>query len=550
MKIGNSYNVTTNNIIISSRIITLIMALIALNFLYLATIKHKFFKDLALKQHQTIISIAPERAFIYDRKNKIVAFSQNSYSAFITPKNIKEKKELLKFLKKNFPKIYNNFEQYKNKHFMYIKRHLEEHELELIKKINLEDIHLLEEPKRCYPYNSLIPILGLTDIDNIGISGLEYFYNSQLIGENSTFLLQKDGHTKNYYKKEIQVNKSPTPLNLTIDAELQELILEELKETVNFWQAKEGAITILNPEDGEILAMVSYPSINYIDNNNNNLNIEGTKNRCLTQPYEAGSVIKTFLALAALEEKIVEPDEIIDCENTETTLINGMVVNTPHADGKITFSKVIQASNNIGVVKVALRLDKKLYDYYDKLGFGKNCTKEKIGEESSILYPPCKWSKRSIISLSFGYEMTTHLLQLTRAYALIANGGYLITPHIFKNINYEKSESPIFSKKSIDAINDILLKTVNDGTAKRAQIKGYTIKAKTGSAYCAKNGGYDQNASIYTCIAIIEKGDYKRVIGAFIKEPVSPKKTYASKVVVPVIEKSIERLLIHDRQIN
>ena len=166
------------------------------------------------------------------------------------------------------------------------------------------------------------------------------------------------------------------------------------------------------------------------------------------------------------------------------------------------------------------------------------------------MYHPNKWSKRSIVSLSFGYELTSHLLQLVRAYCLIVNGGFLVTPKVLKSTPEQKSDIPLFKKESLDSINDMLLKTVNEGTARRAKIKGYTIKAKTGSAYLVENGNYSQNKSIYTCIAIVEKNNYKRVIGAFIKEPESKKRIYASTVVVPMIEQIIERLLIHDRQIN
>jgi cell division protein FtsI/penicillin-binding protein 2 len=549
MKIDKSYDfiqLKTNRI---NLVMTFVMILIGLNYLYLTTVKHAFYRDLATKQHQSIISVVPERGYIFDRHDKPIAFSQNSYSAFITSKNIKNKQQLNEFLNKFYPKSVEQLQKNPKKHFMYIKRHLTDAELHKIKNQRIEDLHLLEEPKRFYPYKSLTPIIGLTDVDNLGLTGLEYFYNQELIGDHKNYILEKDGHTNSFFKKELNNDaKLPEQLKLTIDANIQELVFAELKDKIEEWQAKEGAVVIMDPDNGEIICMSSFPA--HDPNTEGNIDLEGTKNRCLTQPYEPGSVIKTFLALAALAENLVDVDEIIDCENKETTTLNGMVINTPHADGKITFSQVIQNSNNIGVAKVALRIGEKLYDYYKKLGFGQLCTKERLGEEMSLLYHPKKWSKRSLISLSYGYEMTANLVQLVRAYSTIVNGGYLVTPHIFANNNFIKPQKPLFSQSTLDTVNDILLKTVNEGTAKRARIKGYTIKAKTGSAYCAKNGGYDHEKSIYTCIAIVEKNGYKRVIGAFIKEPVSRKKIYASSVVVPMIEKIIERVLISDKQIN
>lgn len=520
--------------------ISLFILAILLNYFYLAFFKYQFFKNMALRQHQTISTISPERSTIFDTNGIPVAFSRNSYSAFICPKKIANYKQLIEYLNNNFPNISENLKRYKNKYFMYIKRHLTKSEMKELERI--DDIHFLEEPKRVCKYDSLIPVVGITDIDNKGLTGIEYFYDKYLTGEQKSYILKKDGKTKQYLKKEIAPQQEPNPLHITIDSELQELTNNELLETIDYHKAKEGAVVIMNPENGNILSMISYPG--YIKNN-----IEGTKNRCITQPYESGSVIKTFLALSALEEGVTEPNEIIDCEDKVTTFINGMVVNTVKPHGKITFSNIIQTSNNIGIVKVGLRLNEKIYDYYKKFGFSEKSLAENLGEEIGVLFNPKKWTKRSVISLSFGYELSTNLLQLVKGYGIIANGGYEIKPHLIKNEDAKKGKK-LFKDSSIKEINEILLKTVNEGTARRAKIKGYKIKAKTGSAYCAANGTYDKTKSIYTCVAIVEKNNYKRVIGAYIKEPESRKKIYASQVVVPMIEKIIERTLIHDKKIN
>jgi len=521
-----------------------------------------FYSNLGKKQYNVTITMQPERAPIFDKTGtQFLAINKDAFSAFILPKQIKNQDALHTFLKEHFPDKIKLLGKNKNKHFMFIQRKLTDSQLQTIKKSNIPDLHLLKEPNRFYPVESASTVVGITDIDNNGLSGLELNYNQKLSGTPTTFFLEKDARSGYFYfKKETKIQgQIAQPITLSIDSNLQFLVAEELKETIKRYNAKEGAILVVNPDNGDIVTMVNYP---YFDpNNTQSITTHNRKNKVITECYELGSVIKVFAALAALEEGVVTKDEIIDCKSKKTTYIDGRKINTVKAHGPITFSEVVEKSNNIGIAIVAKRVGEKIYDHYKKIGFGKKTDIDFPAEQRGFINPPHKWSKQSIISLSYGYEISATLLQLAKAFCLIARNGTPISPRLLlshaknntdtaqKNIN----PKALYSQDSIDTIKQILENTTLRGTARRARINGYKVMCKTGTANLLVNGRYSENNNIFTCAGIIEKDNYKRVIVTFIKEVPSSfingvkRNVYAQSVAVPLFEKVAEKTLIHDK---
>jgi cell division protein FtsI (penicillin-binding protein 3) len=523
--------------------------IILFNLYSIAIKQRNFFINLAKQQYSISVTSTPERALIYDRNGAPLVLNKPMLSAFMLPKTLESKETLEPFLKRYFPQALERLHQHPDSHFLYIKRKLSPEHLALLEQHNVLDIKLLKEPGRFYPIESAGPLVGITDIDNVGLFGLELIYDKLLGGSPTTFYLEKDARSGHFYftKTTKREGIAGKPITLTIDADLQFLAFEHLKNTITYFNAQEGAVLIMEPTSGEIIAMTQWPTFD--PNNTSKLAIEHTKNTMATNVYELGSVMKVFTALAALEEGVVTPDELIDCEHKKTTYINGIKVNTVYEDGIIPFSEVIQRSNNIGIAKVAQRLDHKLYEHYKRLGFGKKTGLSWPGEQKGFINPPQNWSRQSIISLSFGYEITASLLQLARAFCIIANNGYLVTPHILAHAdmqNLKEEIKPLYSQESLNTMHDILEKTVTQGTAKRAAMKGYTVMGKTGTANVLIDGIYNPNHNIYTFAGIIEKGSYKRVIVTFIKDA-AQKNLYASTVAVPLFERIAENVLIHDK---
>ena len=521
--------------------------------LFIIQIKHtNFFANLGEKQYTITITQTPSRAPIFDRHGNTLATNKESLAAFTLPRAMINKKATQNFLHKFFPDAYKRFNQAQDKHFIYIKRKLMEHEIELINKHSLEDIKILSEPNRFYPLEAASTLVGITDIDNNGLCGIELTKNKYLAGIPSKFTLKKDARL-NYFTIEKTTNvpgAQGEPITLTIDGTLQFLALEELKETIEQFHAEDGGVIIMDPKSGEILAMTTYPSFD--PNNTTNLDIETMKNRCIANVYEFGSVMKVFAAMAALEENLVTIDEIIDCENANTTIIDGIRVNTSHPHSVIPFGEVIEKSNNIGIAKVALRLGNRLYEHYLRVGFGKKTGISLPGEQSGFINSPKTWSRKSIFSLSYGYEISSTLLQLACAFSLIANGGYLVKPIIV--IDSKLNTIPplicpiqLYKTSTIKEIRSILEKTVLHGTAWRAKLNDYNIMGKTGTANLLNDGVYDHTRDIYTFAGIIEKDNYQRVIVTYVKNVPDNKHLFAAHVVAPLFRKIAEKMIIHDK---
>ena len=525
---------------------TIFYLVIIINLYLIQVFHNDYYAQLAYNQHNITVTISPDRALILDRNKNPISLNKESLSAFILPHKIENIKELKVFLKKHFPNALSRFEHANNKFFMYIKRKLNKEEIDIITKSNLIDIKILKEPSRFYPFSFLGTILGITDIDNNGLFGIEKEFNKQLSGSPTTFILDKDARSGHFYfKRKISISgKDSNSITLTIDKDLQFLAYQELKEAIKKFQALEGGVIILNPQNGQIISMASLPDFD--PNNTKKIDLELTKNKVITNAYEFGSVMKVFVAIAALEEGLVTQDELIDCENTKEVKIDGMKFTTWAPHGVLPFTEVIEKSNNVGMVKIAKKVGEKLYDHYLKFGFTSKINIQLGGEQKGFINTPKKWSKRSIISLAFGYEISATLLQLAKAFAIIANDGFDVMPTLILTNDANKQKKQLYSQATINMIKKILQNTVAKGTAKNAQINGYTVMGKTGTANIAIDGKYSKTKNMYTFVGIIEKNNYRRVIAVYIKE--SPQKDlFASTVAAPLFEKIAEKMLIHDK---
>ncbi|PKN03211.1 hypothetical protein CVU75_03400 [Candidatus Dependentiae bacterium HGW-Dependentiae-1] len=521
--------------------------LILINLALIQLWQHGFYEKLGNKQYYVTVTQRPPRAPIFDRTGTCLALNKEMLSAFILPRQLEESDKLKKFLAHHFPAALERLGAHPEAHFLFVKRRLSKEDQELIQASGLTDINILTEPSRYYPTTSTGPVIGITDIDNNGLFGIELSYNDQLAGTPTTFSLHKDARSGHFYfKRETKIaGVQGTPVTLTLDSTLQFLVAEAVQETMNSFQAKEGIALVMNATNGEILAMVNLPSFD--PNALEQIDLATTKNKIVTEVYELGSVIKVCMALAAFDEKVVTPDELIDCENKRTTIIDGRVVNTARSteQGIIPFSLVLQKSNNIGVAKVAKRLETKLYDHYRRLGFGSKTGIDFPGEREGFVNPPERWSKQSLFSLSYGYEISGSLLQLARVFSIIANDGYACTPHLImctpENFNNQKQ---IYPKSTTDTVKQILDSSVRSG--KVAQVPGYSVVSKTGTANMIVNGAYDPNKNSFTCAGIVSKDDYKRIIVVNIKEVVQ-KNLLAAKVAMPLFETVAHKMVIHEQ---
>jgi len=441
----------------------------------------------------------------------------------------------------------------KRRRFLWLERHLSQERLKEIKSFDSKDIYFLAEPERFYPFPETAHIVGFTNIDNVGIAGAELQYNDRIGGTPTTFILEKDARSGYFYfKKDIkEKGVAGESIILTIDKTLQFFAHEELEKTVAKHNAKGGAVLILDPDSGHILSMTSNPSFN--PNDIKRISLETTKNIPVTECFELGSVIKIFTALAALEEEVVNIDEEIDCEGKSTKIDGFKVENWKSlGPGLHPFWQVVWRSNNVGIAKVAKRLGPKLYYHLKRLGFGSQTGIHFPGERSGFVNPPHNWSRSSIIVMSFGYEIMATLLQLAKAFSIIANNGYNTQPTLSIKPAKQKIDlgyKRLYSEKSVSQIKEIL--EFKDWVKSRYGIDGYRIMGKTGTARSVKNGKYSTKDHVFTYAGIIEKENlesqktYRRVIITFIKEP-KEKNIWSSQITLPLFHRIAQKMIVYD----
>jgi cell division protein FtsI (penicillin-binding protein 3) len=531
--------------------ICFVYLIIIARLIILQIIEHNFYLALAGRQYITTLTYVPPRAMIYDRNQVPLAVNHTYQSACIFPKTLRNAAKTKNFLEQHFPQAAERLNKHLGSSFMFVQRRLNEEQQALINQSDNEDIYIIDEPGRYYPLPYLGTVIGITSIDQEGAFGLELQYDAQLRGTPSNTIVQRDarnGRRCYFAKTATSRGEAGIPLVTTLDSTLQFFAHEELLHVIKEFNATEGSVIIMDPANGDILAMVNYPFFD--PNNTTSLDMHTAKNRSISETYEFGSVIKVFLALAALDTGVVTPDTLIDCHNAEEIVLQGMRISTWKAHGSISFAEVISGSNNIGTAQVARQIGTDLYNHYIKCGFGKSYH-ILPGEQAGHVTHPSTWSLQTYASLSYGYEIRATLLQLACAWCMIARNGVQVLPRLIQPTkNSMQIDGPtLYSPKVVQQLADILEKTVQKGTAHRAHIKGYKILGKTGSARLCIDGHYQQNRGLYTFAGIVSKGSYQRVIATYIKEA-KGKKLFASTVAAPLFERITERMLIHEGVLN
>ncbi len=438
------------------------------------------------------------RADIVDRNNKYLVKTVSSIDIGISTKKVIDKKKLIINLKYIFPdKDYSKIEyQLKNKNFFYFEKKISDENYEKIMQLGDKSIQPEEKLTRVYPEKNLFShIIGQIDDNNNGISGLEKSLNQKL---------------KNIQK----------PIQLTVDNDIQFLIRDELLKFNRIFSTKGSAAILMNVSNGEILSLISLPDFD--PNKRKKISDVNFINRVTKGVYEFGSVFKTFTLAAAFDEKIIEPET--EFNNLPKTLsCAGFPIR--EYDNKmpsnVTAEQILIRSGNIGSVRIGQKVGvEKFKSFLLKLGL-----LEVIDFDIEEVGKPIKfnWGKCSLATASFGHGITTTLLQLAKAYSIIANGGYNIQPSLIKSdkkIHYEKVLHEDVSKKILPILRKIV--STKEGTASLANVDGYEIGGKTGTAQKSDGGIYSRK-KINTFVSVFPTSKPKFVLAVMLDEPKNSK---------------------------
>lgn len=375
-------------------------------------------------------------------------------------------------------------------HFVWLDRKIEPDIARKIKDTKIRGIGFVPDAKRFYPKGQLASqILGFVDIDNKGIEGVELKYDGYLGTSGGKILLKRDASGKTL-SQGVDMESKGNNLVLTIDEGLQYIVEEELDRAMTQWRASAAGAIMMDPLTGEIFAMANRPSFNP-NSISGSKNFE-RRNRAITDCYEPGSTFKIIIGTAALEEGVVSLDSPFDCSRGVVE-VGKRLIHDAHRHGVLTFKEVIQKSSNVGSVMVGIKLGKeRIYEYAKAFGFGTKTGIDLPGEVSGWIRPPEKWSGISIGSVPIGQEVAVTPLQVLRAYSAIANGGFLVTPHVVSQI-ISPGGQPVWvakqdmkraiSRMTAETFKDILKTVTEDGgTGKSASVNGNYVAGKTGTA--------------------------------------------------------------------
>ncbi len=476
----------------------LILVIIISRLFYLQIYQYHFFQKKLENQVKRVIEISPHRGNIYSKDEMPLAITRHAYSSYAIPIKIKDKKIFAKkvseVLKIDAGEIYQKID---NKlWFIWLKRKCSNYEYLKLQSLKLEGLDFIKEEKRVYPFNNLAAeIIGFVGIDNQGLGGIEFQYDSFLSGKPGKIVLDIDPRGYRLIsgiKEIIEPTYDGGNIYTTLDSYLQHITKKYLKEGVINTQAMRGSAMVLDPNTGEILAMANYPDFN--PNNWYNTPFKYIRNSCINDLYEPGSVFKIVTLASVLNENLVSQNTII---NVPTQLkIANHTIKEAHSGSpgihKKTVSDILVESLNVGTSILATMAGKDtFFKYVDDFGFGKTTGIELPAEAKGIMREKEYTTKMDLMMMSFGQSVSVTPLQMAMAVGVVANGGYLLQPRIISYLsdknNYhryipKKVKQQVISENIAEELRTIMTKVVDEGTGKVTQIPGYSVAGKTGTA--------------------------------------------------------------------
>ena len=470
------------------------VALVLGRLIYLQVFQHKHYVQLARQHQEVALEIPAPRGTLFDRNGQTLAMSVPTESVFVNPLKLPDlvvaadllgrtlhldSAELLKTLKQAYDE---------GRGYLLIKRNISFDESETLRGLAFDWIAVQHESQRHYPKGGLAAhVLGGVDFSETGRSGVEGALDPDLHGIPGQMRLLTDVHGHGIESQLARSARPGIPITLTIDERIQFVAERELEAAVIEHHASTGSVVVMNPLNGEVLAMASYPT--YDPNQALKGDDPRRINHAISLPFEPGSVFKVVTLSAALETTTLKPDSPINCHGGVLSLPGRQIHDSHLGLGVIPMADVLARSSNIGAIEIGSHVGpENLYKYVRRFGFGQKSGIELKEENRGRVWPFAKWRKTSWASVSMGQEIGVTTLQLARAASVIANGGLLVRPHLV----LKKGDQPVRVDPPVRILqpdNAILMRSMMEGvvvlpygTGRRARLEGYSVGGKTGSA--------------------------------------------------------------------
>lgn len=515
-----------------------LFVVIILKVMYIQLFDYEKLSDLADDLWSRELPIAADRGRILDRNGVVLADNITTTSLVLIPNQIKDKEEVTNLLADALDISYDDMKEHVYKNTSIERVHPEGRQLsyevaDYINSLNLDGVYLVKESKRYYPYGSMLAhVLGYVGIDNQGLSGIEKAYDSYLTGENGAIKYYSDAKGNTLDISQVYVKpQSGIDIQLTIDYNIQASVERELDNIVDMFDPDMALVMVMDPNNGEVLAMSSRPT--YDGNSYKNYPMSTlSRNLPIWASYEPGSTFKIVTTAAAIEEGLIdlEKDTFYDSGSVK---IGGARIGCWKAGGHghQTFLQVLENSCNPGFVKMGQLLGKdKLFSYIDLFGFGNKTGIDLEGEGEGIIFDLDKVGELELVTTAFGQGVSVTPIQQVSAVSSIVNGGNLYKPYIVKNFlepelhTVIKTNEATLVRKTISEETSSIMRyalesVVARGGGKYAYIDGYRVGGKTGTAQKVENGSYLVNNYIMSFMAVVPSNDPKAVLYIAIDNP-------------------------------
>ena len=485
-------------------------------------------------------TIPANRGMITDRSGQPLAISTPVVSIWVNPQHLQIKDEqvsdLAKLLGYSVRSLKQRLSRYKNKQFVYLKRHLSPEQAEGILALGVKGVYGQEEYRRYYPAGEVTShLIGYVDIENSGQEGFEFTFDEWLQGREGSKQVVKDLFQRTI--KNLKQIEEPMPgkdIALSIDLRLQYLAYRELKTAVKHHRADAGSIVVLDIETGEVLAMVNQPAFN--PNDRSKMQISSVRNRAVTDIFEPGSTVKPFTVVAALESGKYTPHTKINT-SPGYVKVGKKTFLDPVNYGVIDVTKVITKSSQVGITKIALSLEQEaVHDAFYRLGIGQYLGTGFPGESTGYLPNKTNWKPVERAAFAFGHGVSVTALQLAQAYAVFASGGVKKPISFIKVDEVPIGEQVISESIAVDVVSMLQTVTGPKGTAKKAKTELYSVAGKTGTSHKVGKRGYEAGRymSIFAGLAPV---DSPTLVSVVVIDDPKGKEYFGGEVAAPVFSK-------------
>jgi len=529
----------------------MIAAALWARLLWLQVLHPDHWVSIARRQHLQVVELPALRGSILDRNAKPLALSLRLSSVFADPRHIKtpgllahrlapllgwREGDLLRKLSK------------KDRGFVWLARKIPNETASRIRSLRLPGVHLMIETQRFYPHGYLASqVMGFAGMDNQGLEGLEMTCDRLLKGRPGWRWLARDARRRSVGVWEAATVQPRDGLEvvLTLDTTIQYIAERALDQGIRQCRAKAACIVVSDPMTGEILALANRPS--YDPNRFSKVTPEERRNRAVTDTFEPGSVFKVITASVALGTGTVRPEDTFDCERGSYA-VAGRILHDHQPHGVLAFRDVIAQSSNIGVAKAAMRVGAKpLYQGIRAFGIGDPTGVDLPGEVGGFIRPPSQWSKPTITTVPMGHEVTVNALHLAQMISVIANGGLLVRPWVVREIRdpatgavvrsfQPKKVRRVITPETAAEMQKILVRVVQEGTGKQAQVEGFQAGGKTGTAQKLEpNGQYSHTRFVASFVGFVPAEHPRLSIVVVMDEPKFP--YYGGTVSAPVFRR-------------